>query len=163
MIRTFEVQNNYLDDEDPWLGILSATGFAVRSTYHTTTQKTPGQLVFGRDMIFNIQHSANWEYIRKRKQTLINKNNERENSKRIPHSYQVGDKILLRKGSENKYEQPNSGPHPILQVFQNGTVEIQKGAVTDVVNIRRVTPFVDTASFDQGGGCNMRRSKRLRK
>jgi exonuclease VII small subunit len=67
IIRTFELENNYLTEDNPWKGILSATAFAVRSTYHTTLQHTPGQLVFGRDMIFNIQHTANWEYIRQRK------------------------------------------------------------------------------------------------
>jgi hypothetical protein len=46
IIRTFELENNYLDDDDPWNGILSATAFAVRSTFHTTLQNTPGQLVF---------------------------------------------------------------------------------------------------------------------
>ena len=59
-------------------------------------QKMPGQLVFGRDMILNIIHRANWEYIRQRKQERINKNNERENKKRIPHNYQVGDLVLLK-------------------------------------------------------------------
>jgi hypothetical protein len=61
---------------------LSATAFAVRSTFHTSLQSTPGQLVFGRDMIFNIQHTANWEYIKQRKQHIIDLNNKRENSKR---------------------------------------------------------------------------------
>jgi transposase InsO family protein len=56
IIRTFELENNYLDDNDPWKGILSATAFAVRSTFQTTLQNTPGQLVFGRDMILNIKH-----------------------------------------------------------------------------------------------------------
>ena len=65
MIRTFELEDNYLDEDDPWKGILSPTAFAVRSTFHTTLQSSPGQLVFGRDMIFNIQHTANWEYIKK--------------------------------------------------------------------------------------------------
>jgi hypothetical protein len=33
-----------------------ATAFAtIHATYHTTLQKSPGQLVFGRDMIFNVQ------------------------------------------------------------------------------------------------------------
>ena len=49
IIRTFELQTNYLDEEDPWAGILSATAFAIHSTYHTTLRATPGQLVFGRD------------------------------------------------------------------------------------------------------------------
>ena len=54
IIQTFELETNYLDEDDPWKGILSATAFAVWSTFHTTLQKSPGQLVFGRDMIFNI-------------------------------------------------------------------------------------------------------------
>jgi transposase InsO family protein len=57
-IRTFEIESNHLDEEDPWKGILSATAFAVRSTFHTTPRNTPGQLVFGRDMIFNIKHES---------------------------------------------------------------------------------------------------------
>ena len=35
-----------------------------------------------------------------------NKNNLAENAKRIPHRYKVGDKVLLRRGTENKYEMP---------------------------------------------------------
>ena len=87
MIRSFELEDNHLDEEDPWKGLLTAAAFAVRATVHTTLKKTPGQLVFGRDMIFNIKHTANWEYIRARKQKLINKNNERENSKQIDYEY----------------------------------------------------------------------------
>jgi hypothetical protein len=34
---------------------------AIRSTYHTTLQATPCQLVFGRDMIHNIAFRANWD------------------------------------------------------------------------------------------------------
>ena len=47
IVRTFELQDNYLDEDDPFAGVLSAAAFAVRATYHTTLQKTPGQLVFG--------------------------------------------------------------------------------------------------------------------
>jgi hypothetical protein len=61
-------------------GILSATAFAVKSTFHTLLRNTPGQLVFGRDMIFNIKHEANWEFIRERKQQIVDKNNETENA-----------------------------------------------------------------------------------
>ena len=39
MIRTFELENKYLDENDP--GLLAATAFAIRSTIHTTLQKTP--------------------------------------------------------------------------------------------------------------------------
>jgi hypothetical protein len=56
IIQTFELESNYLDEDDPWKGILSAPTFAVTSTFHTSLQSTPGQFVFGKDMIFNIQH-----------------------------------------------------------------------------------------------------------
>ena len=102
MIRTFELEENYLDEDDPWKGILCATAFAIRATLHTTLQKTPAQLVFGRDMILNINYGANWEHIKQRKQNLINKNNQRENSKQIPYTYTVGDKVLVKRGTKNK-------------------------------------------------------------
>jgi hypothetical protein len=38
---------------------------AIRSTYHTTLQATPCQLVFGRDMIHNIAFRVNWDHIQK--------------------------------------------------------------------------------------------------
>ena len=64
VIRTFQVQEStYLDEDDPWSGILAATMFAVRATYHTTLQATPTQLVFGRDAILNTQFEANWNLI----------------------------------------------------------------------------------------------------
>ena len=51
IVRTFELQDDYLDEDDPWKGILSAKAFAIRSTCHTTLQKTPGQLVLGLSLI----------------------------------------------------------------------------------------------------------------
>jgi len=82
-------------------GILSATAFAVRSTYHTTLKNTPGQLVFGRDMIFNIKHVTNWEYIRQNKQKMIEKNNKAENAKRVAHSYKEENLVLQKRETEN--------------------------------------------------------------
>ena len=65
IIRTFDVSN--IDNNDPWSGILAATMFAVRATYHTTLQASPMQLVFGQDAILKIKHVADWEHIRQRK------------------------------------------------------------------------------------------------
>ena len=66
IIRTFDMSN--IINNDPWLGILAATMFAVRAIYHTTLQASPMQLVFGRDAILNIKHVADWEHIWKSKQ-----------------------------------------------------------------------------------------------
>jgi transposase InsO family protein len=163
IIRTFELENNYLDETDPWKAILSATAFAVRSTFHTTLRNTPGQLVFGRDMILNTKHVANWEFIRERKQKIIEKNNKAENAKRIPHTYAVGDKVLLKRGTENKYETPYQGPFLILKVNDNGTVRMRVKNVEDTYNIRRLTPYLGTEDIGHGGECSMRNSRSKRR
>ena len=36
LVRTFELQKYYLDEDDHWAGILKATYFVAQSTYHTT-------------------------------------------------------------------------------------------------------------------------------
>ena len=162
LIRSFELQENpYLDQDDPWSGILAATAFAVRSTYHTTLRATPGQLVFSRDMILNMQYLADWTAIKAHKQDLIRKNNRIENAKCIPYEYKVGDQVMLENHRANKYEQPYKGPYIILKVNTNGSVRLRMGAVTDTVNIRRIHPFKSPNS-NRGGECNMRQSGRRR-
>ena len=61
IIHTFDVSN--IVKNDPWSGILAATMFTVRVTYHTTLQASPMQILFGRYDILNIKHSADWEHI----------------------------------------------------------------------------------------------------
>ena len=156
IIRTLEVQDNpYLDENDPWSGILMAAVFALHLTYHTTLQAMPGQLVFGRDMILNIQHKADWTAIKAQKQQLICKNNQIENSKCIPYTYRVGDLVMLEDHSANKYEKPYKGLYTIHRVNTNGTVHLQMDAVTDTVNIRHIHPY-KTPDSNCGGECSMR-------
>ena len=76
MILTHQVGSDNISKDDPWSGILAATMFATRATYHTITQATPAQLVFGRDAILNIKFEVNWKTIRDRKQRAINSNNQ---------------------------------------------------------------------------------------
>jgi hypothetical protein len=137
LIRSFQLQDQpYYDPDDPWGGILAAVAFALRSTYHTTLQATPGQLIFGRDMVLNVQHLTDWTAIRARKQQITHKNNRIKNSKRIPHHYQVGNLVILKNNrGANKYEQSYSRPYRITQVNTNGTVHLKINAVMDTVNI----------------------------
>ena len=58
IIQTFDVSN--IVNNDTWSGILAATMFAVRATYHTTLEESPIQLVFFRDAILNIKHVSDW-------------------------------------------------------------------------------------------------------
>ena len=72
-------------NNDSWSGILAATMFSVRVTYHTTLQAYPMQLVFGGDAILNIKHVSDLEHIRKRKILRITRNNKRKNMRRNNH------------------------------------------------------------------------------
>jgi hypothetical protein len=107
-------------------------------------KNTPGQLVFGRDMILNVKHEANWEYIHAWKQNTILKNNKAENAKRIPHTYNIGDKVLRKRGTANKYETPYQGPFTITQVNENGKVQIMIKNVEDTININLLLTLVLT-------------------
>jgi hypothetical protein len=103
-------------------------------------------------MIFNVQHTANWEYIRAHKQRLIHKDNKKGNKSYIPHTYQIDDKVMLHKGTEYTNEAPSSGPCTILQVNTNGTVRLHVGSVTDTINIRCIEPYKEVTAAIHGGG-----------
>ena len=143
VLRTFDVNKTVLDSDDPWSGILSATGFAIRNTVHTTLLSTPAQLVFGRDSILSITHEANWKLIRDRKQKLIKRNNERENRTRKVHKYKTEDLVLIKNEQSTKYDNTGySGPYTVTSVNDNGTLYIKKGIVIDVINIRNIHPYL---------------------
>ena len=81
ILRTFDFED--LTDEDPWSGIIAAVSFSIRATVSTTTEKSPMQLVYGRDAILNIKHTVDWKRNKNKKQKRITQNNKRENSKRV--------------------------------------------------------------------------------
>ena len=151
MVRTFQVKS--ADDlpevHDQWQGVLSAVGFAMRSTVHTTTRATPAQLVFNRDAIHNVRFEADWQHIRQRKQRVIQQNNQRENASRVVHHYSVGDKVLVeqdlvRKHGIDRYQ----GPYRVTEVYQNGTVQLEYdtpkgGVLSQRWNVRNIYPYAD--------------------
>ena len=95
-------------------------------------------------MLLDIKFKADWAAIKLRKQRLIDKGVMIENKGRIQHDYAVGDKVLYTKpGIVPKMDAPRTGPFEIKQVYSNGTIAIQRGAILDRVNIRNVTPFFE--------------------
>ena len=50
--------------EDPIQDMLSAAAYALRATVHGTTQFTPAQMVFSKDMILRTNVEANVELVR---------------------------------------------------------------------------------------------------
>jgi hypothetical protein len=48
--------------------------------------------------------------------------------------------LLETPGIPWKLSTPFTGSYPVTNVYKNGTIRIQKGSVSERVNIRRITP-----------------------
>ena len=144
MFITQDLDNQVLDLIDPWGPTLNAISWAIRASHHSTLDYTPCQAVFQRDMIFNIKTIVNWKEVSLRKQAQVDRDNQRENKKRVDHDYQVGEQVYITKdGIYRKLDGPKTGPYPITNIFTNGTVRIQRGIVNERINIRRLEPHFE--------------------
>ena len=97
-------------------------------------------------MTFLIPYLADWKAIGKRRQSAVDQNIHHENKRRADFDYAIGQKVTIRKdGVLRKAENKNIGPYVITQVFTNGTVRIQRGSVSERMNIRRIGPYFSAA------------------
>ena len=141
MLKTKDLVNIEFDELDMWSPILASVAYAIRCSHHSTLNATPGQLVFGRDMLLDLKFEPNYEKMWAQKQKRIQYDNIRENSKRAAHDYKVDEYVyILKDGQYCKLEGDKQGPFQITEVFSNGTVRLQKGVVSERLNIRRLTP-----------------------
>eukprot|EP00957_Ditylum_brightwellii_P156233 11891593-Ditylum_brightwellii.AAC.1 len=76
LLHTFKIGMTKLDPDDPWGSILSAVMFTLWSTVHIIHKATPMQLVFGVDVMLNVTHLANRQYIQENQQKTVGKNNK---------------------------------------------------------------------------------------
>jgi hypothetical protein len=67
-LRTAGVDGRELDEKYPWGPFLSSAAYAISSTCHTILKATPGQLMFGRDMVLPIKFMADWGAIEQQRQ-----------------------------------------------------------------------------------------------
>ena len=125
----------------PLVRNISSYRFAVQSTYHTTLQFNPGQLVFRRDIKLNIPFIADWEAIRTRKKKRRYKNNKLENKNCKPHTYIIHKELLVCNKQENMCEEPYVRPYLINQVLTNGNVTIRWGNVQEWIKIIWIKPY----------------------
>ena len=149
MLRTIDITSETESEEDIKFEIdtvFQAVSWALRTTVSTVTKTSPGQIIFGRDMIFDFSVRANWEAIEKRRLKIAERNNARENSRRRPHTYHIGSKILLVNDGDKKRKIGDPtflGPYEITRINKNGTVKINRGRYSETINIRRVKPFYE--------------------
>ena len=79
MLSSFNMNELKLDPKDPFGKIIAQVAWAMQSTYHASLGATPGQLIFGRDMLIDMSCEPCWESLRLKQKNEINKSNVREN------------------------------------------------------------------------------------
>ena len=93
-------------------------------------------------MLFNITKVIDWKLITQNKIKQVRKDNARENSKRIPHKYKVGDRVFqIKKGVKRKLSNRKSDTFTITCIYTNGTVKLRQNNKTMKLNIRNIEPF----------------------
>ena len=103
-------------DDNLWSSIITATAYTVRSTYHTTLQATPSQLVFDRDMVSKKPLITDWGSIIRHKPQLMEIIIMKTNKNHTQHRYKLCEKVLVREKNAKKYDEPYKGSYPITQV-----------------------------------------------
>ena len=102
-MQTCNITQPFVDEYEPRSGILAESEFSILSTTNRIKGYSPGQFIFGLDLILQIKHTVDWELLFQRKQTQINKYNICKNRNRVDHDYNVEDKVNLNNHTAYKY------------------------------------------------------------
>jgi hypothetical protein len=87
----------------------------------------PGQLVFGRDMIYDLSYKPQWDKLLQKQQSAGRLNNQRENKTRTDYKYKVGDKVLINRDIIHRKLLPKrDGPYEVVHIYDNGTIKLPK-------------------------------------
>ena len=97
MLRTTELDMADTVATSDINAFLTASSWAICSTYHTVLKASPGAAIFCQDMLFDIPFLADWKKIGDHRQRQTDLDTERENHSCLDWDYKVGDKVLLRK------------------------------------------------------------------
>jgi hypothetical protein len=81
LLRVYELEEYEFPCGDSWSNSLASAAWATCSTFHTMLGATPGQLVYGQDVLFDLSFKANWNNIKERKRARIEDSNQRKNAK----------------------------------------------------------------------------------
>ena len=57
---------------------------------------TPGQAVFGRDVLFNLASVVYWQVVTAANQRQVDIDNVREKSRKVTHDYKIGHQLYVR-------------------------------------------------------------------
>ena len=125
-----------LDHIDTWVETLASIAWEIRASYQRTIMDTPGQDVFGRDMLLNLVSVLYWKFVTSENQRQVYIYNVRENSRQVAHDYAIGDQVYAEMtGIYRKLDYNKQGPYIITELFTNGTVQVQQVQANEQINI----------------------------
>ena len=142
MLRMHDLSNLNFDEKEPWADIISQCAWAIHATVHTTLDATPGQLVFGRDMLFDLSLQADWKNIYEKQKQAHKNSTACKNAEKVKYTYGQKDHVLLDRGIiQHKLNPKRDGPYKVKKVYTNGAVKIHKGIVSQTVSLSRLKPY----------------------
>ena len=95
MISTKDLDKKVLDHIDPWGETLASIARAISAYYHRTIMATPGQAVFGKDILFNLASVLYWKVVTTSFQLQLDIDNVREKYRRFTHDYAIGNQVYV--------------------------------------------------------------------
>ena len=85
MLVTQDLDNKVFNYINPWGETLVSISWVIIDSYSCTIIATPGQSVFGMDMLFNVASVIDWQVVTTVKQRQVDIYNVRENAKRVTY------------------------------------------------------------------------------
>ena len=89
MLATKDLDNKVFDYIYPWGETLAYIAWVIRASYFRNITATPGQAVFGRDILFNLTSVLDWKVVTAAKQRQVEIDNVRKNARRVTHEYTI--------------------------------------------------------------------------
>ena len=77
MLVTKDLDNKFFDNIYPWGETLASITWVIRASYCCTIMATPGQAIFGRDLLFNLASVVDWQVTTAAKQRQVGIDNIR--------------------------------------------------------------------------------------
>ena len=123
MIVTKHLANKAFEYIDPWGENLAYTAYEIRASYHLTIKATPGQDVFGRDIIFNLASVVDWRVKKAGKKRQLDIEIVQENARRVTYDCEIGYLVYVEMtGIYRRLYYKKYKTYRITEVFTNGTV-----------------------------------------
>jgi hypothetical protein len=125
---------------------LDAVAWAIRTTVNPDLKYSPCHLAFQQDMLFRPAVAIDWNHVQHIHASQAKASNVKENKSRLDKQYAIGEKVLIvldadERRDKPKLDKPTKGPFTITKVFDNGTVEINRGRYIEIINICRLKPY----------------------